>query len=129
MAALLAIRDYAPALHVPLGAYVRMRVMGQLLARYRREWTYARRQVSVGWLGRAQARPEPEGDGLIGRDLKLALGRLSRSDQQLAWSLYWLGESEQVIAHRMGISQQAVSRRKCKLLGTLRTCIKKVYSS
>ncbi len=52
--------------------------------------------------------------------LRRNLGRLVDDDRLLLVRLYWEGCSEAEIAELLGISQQAVSKRKLKILSVLR---------
>ncbi|QEH39056.1 Sigma-70, region 4 [Aquisphaera giovannonii] len=119
MASQLAVRAFVPGRNVPLGAYIRMRVMGQLLTRYRQEWAYGKHHVPADPLppdlaAAAPGGPEPGDDALA-----LALGSLGDRDRQIIRDLYWLGRTEAQVAEAMGISQQAVSKRKSRILDIL----------
>jgi DNA-directed RNA polymerase specialized sigma24 family protein len=126
MAGLQATRDFDPTRGVPWEAFLRQRVMRSALARYRREWTYAIHLVSGTALDEYGT---VEGGGLVSREaiferLRGALDRLPRSDIRLIEGLYWGGETEARLADVLGISQQAVSKRKLKILKILRDLVK-----
>ena len=117
LAALQAARDFDPTRGVPWEAFLRQRVRRAALARYRREWTYALRRVSVPALDEYGA----EGGGPPSREavfalLQEALGRLPRSDVWLIEGLFWGGQTEARLARDLGVSQQAVSKRKKNIL-------------
>src|SRR5947207_111099 len=59
-AALQATYDFDPARNVPLEAYVRMRVMGRAVARYRKEWGIALRQAPGEEVAELAASRQPE---------------------------------------------------------------------
>lgn len=119
IAALLAMADFDPSRGVPTGCYVRMRVLGHALARYRREWIYGKR------FGAALPVDEPaEADdgrdvGPDGEGLGLALAALPDADRRLVRRLFWEGRSQAEVAREFGITQQAVSKRKRQVLDRL----------
>lgn len=126
MAALQATRDFDPTRGVPWEAFLRQRVMRSALARYRREWTYAIHRVSGAALDEYGT---VEGGGLPSREaifelLQEALDRLPRSDIRLIEGLFWGGETEARLAKALGISQQAVSKRKKCIFRYMRSLMK-----
>src|SRR5512135_1884601 len=126
MAALQATRDFDPTRGVPWEAFLRQRVMRSALARYRREWTYAIHRVSGAALDEYGT---VEGGGLPSREanfelLQEALDRLPRSDIRLIEGLFWGGETEARLAKALGISQQAVSKRKKCIFRDMRSIMK-----
>ncbi len=120
-AALQAVGAYDRSRGVPFSAFVRQRVMSGAFTRYRREWRYAIRCVSP---------PDESEHGSVTRDsscsagvlesLRFALSRLTELDKRVIEQLFWEGNTEAEIAQRLGISQQAVSRRKKLILHDLR---------
>jgi RNA polymerase sigma factor (sigma-70 family) len=120
-AALIAIRNYQPQYNVPIGVYVRMRIMGQVLTRYRKEWAYALRQVLTDWINDASEEVGTEQADLIMNDeLQWVLAQLCETDRQFLERLYWSEETEAEIAKALGLSQQAINKRKHTILKTLR---------
>ena len=121
-AALSALRQFRPELNVPLKVYLRMRIMGQVLVRYRKEWTYALRQGSLEW---GLVRLPAGGDErlLACEDVAEALGHLSAQDRRLIERIYWFNETEAEIGRTMGLTQQAVNKRKQSIIRTLRLMI------
>jgi DNA-directed RNA polymerase specialized sigma24 family protein len=111
-AAIQAAQDFDPDAQVPLPVFVRWRVMAAVLAQYRREWAYGLRCREVD----AQA----AGDN--GHWLRLAsraydtvqgaMTSLTEADRSLIDRLFWQGGTQAEIALALGISQQAVSKRK-----------------
>jgi RNA polymerase sigma factor (sigma-70 family) len=118
IAALLAVTDFDPARGVPLGCYVRMRVLGHALARYRREWAYGIRcsRPLTDSEGADSPASLPEG---ISEELGRALESLPAADRWLIRRLFWEDRSQAEVADEMGISQQAVSKRKRRALELL----------
>jgi DNA-directed RNA polymerase specialized sigma24 family protein len=126
-AALQAARDFDPARGVPREVFLRQRVMHRAYSHYRREWTYAMRHVARAELGcegqsdvgdRPSARTRTE----FFREVEMlleALRRLSHSDFWLIDELYWGGKTEFELAKVLGVSQQAVSKRKRTVFKTL----------
>lgn len=122
-AALIATRNYQPRYNVPLGVYVRMRIMGQILTRYRKEWAYALRQVSADWIDDASVEVGSEQVALLNDELQWVLAQLCETDRKLIERLYWCEETEAEIAKTLGLSQQAVNKRKHCILQSLRNRI------
>jgi RNA polymerase sigma factor (sigma-70 family) len=118
-AALQALMDFDPTREVPLGAYVRMRIMGCAIARYRKEWAYALHQVSSGGLEEGEDTAEVASSVTVKDDLDGALSRLTVGDRRLIERLYWGEETEAEIARSLGVSQQAVNKRKKSILSYL----------
>jgi DNA-directed RNA polymerase specialized sigma24 family protein len=119
-AALMAARDYQSERNVPLGAYVRMRVMGQVLTRYRKEWAYALHQAPVGTYDGLEQESRSERGALSWDEVAWAIGRLRDVDRQLIERLFWRGDSEAEVARALGLSQQAVNKRKHCIFNDLR---------
>ena len=121
-AALQAKRDFDPTRGVPWEAFLRLRIIHSALARHRREWMFAFRRVSItAWNECAMI----EGGSLPSREathelLQDALGRLSATDARLIEDLFWEGKTEAGLGEALGISQQAVSKRKRSILKTLK---------
>jgi DNA-directed RNA polymerase specialized sigma24 family protein len=124
-AALQAERDFDPGRRVPWEAFVRQRIMSAILTRYRREWGFAGRRADMGAHDLSSI-PSKEGRGLNEDDFTLilrAVHHLSTSDLRIIEGIYWEGHSESVLAGEMGVSQQAVSKRKRSILRALREII------
>ena len=115
-----ALRDFDPHRLVPLDAFLYSRVVDAVWTRYRQEWAYGRRTRP----GEAiPDRPAPERAGLDADTLarlEAALGSLAELDRGLIRQLFWDGRSEDDLAREWGVSQQAVSKRKQKILQELR---------
>lgn len=118
-AACKAIHKYDPGRGTALGTFVYIQVIAGALTRYRQEWSYARRCSSVGQDSIPQV---DDGTALDnGREeLGSAMSRLDDDDRRLLERLYWDGSTEAAVAGMMGISQQAVSKKKLKVLSELR---------
>ncbi|MBV9851887.1 MAG: sigma-70 family RNA polymerase sigma factor [Armatimonadetes bacterium] len=111
-------REYDPAYGVPLEAFVRQRALAAALTRHRQEWRYARRCVLEDEADESiPASPVsfPE-DRAVLQD---ALSHLSSPDQCLIQQLFWDGWTEAEVARSLGVSQQAVSKRKQATLHAL----------
>jgi RNA polymerase sigma factor (sigma-70 family) len=128
LAALQATRDFDPTRGVPWEAFLRQRVMHSALARYRREWTYATHWVSVATLdesGTVEGGGFPSSEAVFNL-LQEALNRLPQTDVWLIEGLFWEGKTEARLAKVLGISQQAVSKRKKDILKNLSFLIKNI---
>jgi RNA polymerase sigma factor (sigma-70 family) len=116
IAALQATLDFDPARNVPIEAYMYQRVMGRLIARYRKEWKYALHETPSGEI---EAIPEdgqvPAPVGLW-EDLRSAVGQLADIDRQLIHCLFWKKNTEAEVAKTLGVSQQAINKRKHAIL-------------
>jgi RNA polymerase sigma factor (sigma-70 family) len=120
LAACEARRSFDPGRMVPLEAYLYRRVVEGVWARYRREWGFARRCRPAGDLSE---RPAAEPDRLDRESIeRLAriLEALGESDQCLIRRLFWDDRTEDQLAGELGVSRQAVNKRKQKLLRQLR---------
>jgi hypothetical protein len=123
-AACQAMCDYDPLLGVPFAAFARQRILTDTLTRYRKEWAYALRLA-----------PEHDPEGSDSRPLDSAasaafdacpghaLARLSKSDIWLVEQLFLGDRTETDIATQIGITQQAISKRKRAIVMQLRRYI------
>ena len=122
VAGLQAYKEFDESRGVPRVAFLRQRVLRRTLALYRREWSYAIRRVFEEELDhRAEI-----GKGELARHiaqlrfLQRSLERLPKADLCIIEDLFWGERRETEIAEELGISQQAVSKRKRKILVALR---------
>lgn len=114
---------FDPSRGIELRWYVRRRVLQRVLARYRKEWAFGLRWSSSdddGPTSGLVAQPIAPADL---PSLRSALNALSLTDRDLMEALFWDRLSETEIARKMGISQQAVSRRKLIVLRELRRAL------
>jgi RNA polymerase sigma factor (sigma-70 family) len=117
-----AARDFDPERGVPWTAFLRQRIMHSAVGRYRREWRFAFRRVSppsleeCGVTAHSDVGSVLEARGLV---LRNALDRLPKPDAGLIEHLFWEGKTEASYAKSLGISQQAVSKKKRKILALL----------
>jgi RNA polymerase sigma factor (sigma-70 family) len=117
-----AVCDYDASYGVPLPAFIYLRVLASARTRFRQEWGYA-----------ARCSPQAEGEerATVTRDsaypptvselLPHALAELSEPARRLMEQLFWAGDTEAEIGQRLGVSHQAVSKRKKLVLQDLRT--------
>jgi RNA polymerase sigma factor (sigma-70 family) len=120
-AACKALRKYDPDRGTSINTFVYHQILTGALARYRQEWSYARRcsrssfsQDSIPQVDPTTALEEES------EHLQLSLSRLVDADRRLLQRLFWDGSTEAEVAGLLGISQQAVSKRKLKILSELR---------
>ncbi len=106
-----------------LSTFVYHQILASALSRYRQEWTYALRygvasmeEPGVAGSGEEQFSVEQEEE-----QLKRSLTSLPDADRHLIEHLFWEGRTETEIADGLGISQQAVSKRKRKILSDFAT--------
>jgi DNA-directed RNA polymerase specialized sigma24 family protein len=114
--------DYDATRGVPLRAHVRRRVLASVLTRSRQEWSYALRFVfemsAVGSRGAIEEDEYPNATTF--EALHQGLAKLAEQDRWLIERLFWDGQTEAEVAEEIGISQPAVSKRKCAILRELR---------
>ena len=116
-----ALGDYDATRGVPLWAHVRQRVLASVLTRSRQEWSYALRSASeISADGSRGAIEEGEyPNAMTFEALHQGLAKLAEQDRWLIERLFWDGQTEAEVAEKMGISQAAVSKRKCAILRKL----------
>ena len=115
--------DYDVERGVPLSAFLYQRVLTCAWTRYRQEWAYALRFVHEDEIECDEAATPrtsllevcPSDDSL-----RCALLELPFADQWLVRQLFWNSVSEDKVARNLKITQQAVSKRKRKIIRKLR---------
>src|SRR5262245_48017268 len=109
---------------VPLSAFLYQRALTCVLTRYRQEWTYALRfmQTEDGTECDEVAEPRTSLPEICPSDdsLRYALLELPFADQWLVRQLFWDSASQDKVARNLKITQQAVSKRKRKIIRKLR---------
>jgi RNA polymerase sigma factor (sigma-70 family) len=124
-AACRAIHIFDPERGPTLDSFVYHTVLADALARYRREWTYFLRY------GASSSYLEHRLDGTDTVDARFATDEenqdvlrvikdLPDPERDLIERLFWEGRTEKDVAGGLGITQQAVSKRKHKVLNGLR---------
>lgn len=130
-----AIRDFDASRGVPFDAFVYERVITRAYSRFRQEWAYGLRCISSpaefvshGGLGsgelgvqHGESTIEP---GAAYQFLLDTLGALSEPNHRLIMQIFWEGKTEVKIAEILGVSHQAVSKRKRAILEKLRMWLK-----
>ena len=99
---------------VPLSAFLYQRALTCAFTRYRQEWAYALRFMRCDEAATPRTSlPEicPPNDSL-----QCALLELPFTDQWLVRQLFWNSVSEDKVARNLKIRQQAVSKRKRKII-------------
>jgi RNA polymerase sigma factor (sigma-70 family) len=130
VAALQAAREFDRSQGVPWEAYLYQKVMHSAHDLRRREWRHTIREVyEVGLDGYGTVSDEVPSTEVIAQLIQDALGRLPHSEALLIEDLFWGGRTESVLAKDMGISQQAVSKRKRAILRKLRRLINSIAKS
>jgi DNA-directed RNA polymerase specialized sigma24 family protein len=121
LAACEAIRAFDSSRLVPLDAFLYRRVVEGVWARYRQEWSFGRRcrpDASLADYATTEpGLPDPE---LLDR-LADVLRTLDEGERRLIRQLFWDARSEDQLALELGITRQAVNKRKRKLLRRLRS--------
>jgi len=116
--------DYDFERGVPLSAFLYQRALTCAWTRYRQEWTYALHFMHEDRIGRDDKTAAPR-TGLpeicsLEDALRCALLELPFADQWLIRQLFWNSMSEDNVARNLKITQQAVSKRKRKIICKLR---------
>ena len=108
-----AVGDYDPSLGVPFSAFVRQRVLADTLTRYRQEWAYALRLAQKHDPKDFDTRTlDSTASAVFDAWPGHAPARLSKSDLWLIEQLFLRDRKEADIATQIGITQQAVNKRK-----------------
>jgi RNA polymerase sigma factor (sigma-70 family) len=129
-------RDFDPSRQVPLDTFIYQRVIARAYTRFRQEWAYGLRCISEPYEvftnggcvslpseSRVQFRESNVVPDPAYQVLHDALGSLPESSRRLIMQLFWEGQTEANIAEALGISHQAVSKRKWAVIQKLRTLI------
>jgi len=119
---------YDPGRGVPLSEYIRLCVWHRLLKRNHKEWSYALRWVCVTEMPECSIEDGPCSPS-ESEDLQVALARLIESERWLIDRLYWRRETEFEVGSSLGISQQAVNKRKRLVLRKLRRLLNQMEST
>ena len=115
-----ALCDYDAARNVPLTAFIYGRALTSALARYRQEWSYAIRCVWPADEERASTAEAASYHSVLHELLPHALAHLSEPERRLIQQVFCDGNTEAEIAQCLGISHQAVSKRKQAALRHMR---------
>jgi RNA polymerase sigma factor (sigma-70 family) len=107
-----------------LESFVYHRILAGALARYRKEWIYAlrcgRHSSSGDDACGINLIDDQDASAMEGKKLMGSMTALPEDDRRLIECLFWGGQTERDIAGRLGITQQAVSKRKRRILLRLR---------
>lgn len=124
-AAFQAIRVFDPSRGPSLNSFVYHQILSTALARYRREWNYALRcKPSSADLETLSSSVDQAATDHEEERLTRSIRGLSEADRQMVERLFWERWTEEEVAGSLGVSQQAVSRRKRKILLALRQSLK-----
>jgi DNA-directed RNA polymerase specialized sigma24 family protein len=119
--------DYDKERAVPLRAHIYMRAVAAAWTRYRQEWSYYLHSATASRAGVepiAMPFDRPHADETVRYFLGRALSHLPVEDQLLIEQLFWNGTRKGRLAVMLGVSQQAVSRRKVRVLQLLRQALR-----
>ena len=122
-AALQAVDDYDASLGVPFGAFEWQRVMTSAFTRYRQEWKYAVRYGAEPEENQSEIESDSVFAARVTDLMRCAVSRLAKTDRWVIEQLFWRGTTEANIAQRLGFSQQAVNKRKKRILHNLRLAL------
>jgi hypothetical protein len=116
--------DYDFDRGVPLSAFLYQRALTCAWTRYRQEWAYALRFMQEDGTERydevATPRTSPPEVCPPDDSLRCALLELPFADQWLVRQLFWNSVAEDKVAWNLKITQQAVNKRKRKIIRKLR---------
>jgi DNA-directed RNA polymerase specialized sigma24 family protein len=125
-AACQAVRVFDPTRGMCLSNFAYHQILAKAMARYRTEWSFALRVGRV-WAGidlPEESMSTPLDVETQERLLASVTG-LTRTDRRLLERLFWDGQSEEAVAKELGITKQAINKRKWKILLGLRRSIEK----
>ena len=112
--------DYDASRGVPLTAFERLRVLATARTRYRQEWNYALHcPVGLDPENMDRQGKSPSVSRQIVSPVREVLTHIPEADQWLLRQLFWAENSEAVVARKLGVSQQAISKRKRVVLRKL----------
>jgi len=114
--------EYDSKRGVPLSAFLYQRALTCGWTRYRQEWAYAVRfsEANANERDMADLSYPSLLDNCLPDSLHWALTELQFADQWLIRQLFWNNVSEDKLARNLRITQQAVSKRKQKIICRLR---------
>jgi hypothetical protein len=116
-----AVCDYDPSFGAPFSAFADQRVLTRALTRHRQEWAYALRLAQEYDPEDSDTRVLDSGVPAVFDDWPgHALARLSKPDLWLIGQLFFRDRTEADIATQIGVTQQAVNKRKWMILLRLR---------
>ena len=125
-AACQAVRVFDPTRGMCLSNFAYHQILAKAMARYRTEWSFALR------IGRVWAGIDPPEESMTTATdvetqerLLASVTGLTRTDRRLLERLFWDGQSEEAVAKELGITKQAINKRKWKILLGLRRSIEK----
>jgi RNA polymerase sigma factor (sigma-70 family) len=116
-----AVSRYDPSRGVPLDAFLRVSVMAAVRTQYRQEWTYALRflpQIDGPVRDRSKDSSLPSVE--LHESLREILAKLSPADRWVMSQFFWQGATETEVARNVGVSQPAMSKRKARIIESLR---------
>jgi DNA-directed RNA polymerase specialized sigma24 family protein len=119
--------DYDFERGVPLSAFLYQRALTCARTRYRQEWAYALHFMQEDGAKRYDvATPRTSLPEVCPPDdsLRCALLELPFTDQWLVRQLFWNSVSQDKVARSLKITQQAVSKRKRKIIRKLRQLLR-----
>jgi RNA polymerase sigma factor (sigma-70 family) len=119
LAACEALRAFEPGRLVPLDAFLYRRVVEGVWSRHRQECRLGRRCRLDASLPERAAPEAERPDGALLERLEAILQTLDEGELRLIRQLFWAGRSEDQLALELGITRQAVNKRKRKLLRRL----------
>ena len=127
-----AIRIFEPDRGPSLESFVYHRVLAGALSRYRKEWSHALRCIRSPSL-KVEAKGTDEVDdqdaaAVEEKRIRRSMIDLPEKDRRLIECLFWEGRTEKDVAGGLGITQQAVNKRKRRILVQLRTNLANVNS-
>ncbi len=116
--------EFDPSRGCPLAGFVLVRIRHHVLARYRHEWSYAL-HCPVAFSEGFDVAQSTHSNFADVESLNTTLMALTAQDRRLITLLFLEGRTEAEIAKAWGISQQAVSKRKCRVFRYLRRELRK----
>ncbi len=104
---------------MPLDAFLYRRVVESVWTRYRQEWSFGRRCRPAARLADLAATGAERHESELFERLEAILQTFDEGELRLIRQLFWDGCSEDDLARELGVTRQAVNKRKQKLLRRL----------
>jgi hypothetical protein len=106
------VRAFEASRLVPLDAFLDRRVVASVWTRYRQEYSFGCRCPPDASLPELAAPGAERPDGALFERLEAILPTLDEGELRLIRQLFWDGRSEDELAREMGVTRQAVNKRK-----------------
>ena len=121
---------FNPGRGVSIEAFAYIRAVGAIRTRHRREWAYGSHRKGFTDCDLAQVDPmdRPPIDTDSDPVLQAALDGLAPPDQAIVVGLFWEGRTESSLGRDLDLTQQAISKRKSRILRELALRLRQIWT-